>query len=112
MRSGLRLYVTLLGAHLRSRMQYRASFLTEISGNFLVTTLDLVALFILMNRFRQIGGWNLAEVAFLYGTSTISFTVAEIFCGAVLTTCTGTCSTFVCTVRPNFERMAFFMASF
>jgi ABC-2 type transport system permease protein len=63
-------------------MQYRASFLFELAGNFLVTTLDLIALFILMTRFRQIGGWNLAEVAFLYGTSTVSFTVAELISGA------------------------------
>lgn len=78
----LRLYFLLLGAHLRSQMQYRASFLFELAGNFLVTTLDFIALFILMTRFRQIGGWNLAEVAFLYGTSTVSFTLAEILSGA------------------------------
>lgn len=77
-----RLYVRLLGAHLRSQMQYRASFLFEASGNFVVTTLDFIALFILMTRFREIGGWRLAEVAFLYGTSTVSFSLAEIVSGA------------------------------
>jgi ABC-2 type transport system permease protein len=63
-------------------MQYRVSFLAELIGNFVVTALDFAALTILLTRFRSIGGWSLAEVAFLYGTSTVSFSTAEILAGA------------------------------
>ncbi|OIO91742.1 MAG: hypothetical protein AUK03_10640 [Anaerolineae bacterium CG2_30_64_16] len=58
----LRLYFRLIGAQLRSEMQYRASFLAELIGNFAVTTLDFVALVILLNRFQAIGGWTIEEI--------------------------------------------------
>ena len=80
-RARIRLYFLLLGAQLRSEMQYRVSFLAEIAGCFAVTALDFVALVILMTRFRSIGNWTLGEVAFLYGTSTVSFCLAELFVG-------------------------------
>lgn len=76
------LYFRLLGAEMRSGMQYRVSFVAEVLGCFLVTCLDFIALFLLMTRFRTIGDWTLAEVAFLYGTSSISFSVAELAAGS------------------------------
>jgi len=77
----LRLYIRLIGAQIRSEMQYRASLLAETFGAFLVTALDFAAIVILLNRFQGIGGWSLAEVAFLYGASSISFTLAELNAG-------------------------------
>jgi ABC-2 type transport system permease protein len=78
----LGLYLRLIGAQVRSEMQYRASFLAELIGNFAVTALDFAAMLILLNRFHSVGSWSLAEVAFLYGTSTVSFSLAELFAGA------------------------------
>ncbi len=77
-----RLYLRLMGAQLRSEMQYRTSFLAELTGNLLVTGLDFAMLLILLNRFRSIGGWTLPEVAFLYGMSAVSFSLAELSVGA------------------------------
>ncbi len=77
-----RLYFRLLGAQVRSEMQYRVSFAAELVGNLVVTALDFAAIAILLTRFRSIGGWSLAEVAFLYGTSSVSFSLAELFAGA------------------------------
>ena len=76
------LYFRLMSAHLRSQMQYRASFIAEFIGNLLVTGLDFALVAILLTRFRAIGGWTLAEVVFLYGTSAVSFSLAELFVGA------------------------------
>jgi len=76
-----RLYFRLIAAQIRSQMQYRASFAAELLGSFLITGLDFVAVVILLNRFAAIGGWTLGEVAFLYGTSTISFSLAELLVG-------------------------------
>jgi ABC-2 type transport system permease protein len=76
-----RLYLRLIAAQIRSQMQYRASFVTEIIGSFLITILDFITVVILLNRFQSIGGWTLAEVALLYGTSAISFSLAELFTG-------------------------------
>jgi ABC-2 type transport system permease protein len=81
MRYYLRLYFRLIGAQVRSEMQYRASFIAEFVGNLLVTGLDFAMLVILLNRFTAIGGWTLPEVAFLYGASAVSFSLAELFVG-------------------------------
>jgi ABC-2 type transport system permease protein len=77
----VRLYPKLIGAQIRSQMQYRVSFAAELVGCFLITGLDFVALAILLTRFQAIGAWTLAEVALLYGTSAISFSLTELFSG-------------------------------
>ncbi len=82
MRHYLTLYRRLLAAQLRSEMQYRASFIAELVGNLLVTGLDFALVAILLLRFNAIGGWGLAEVVFLYGTSAVSFSLAELLVGA------------------------------
>jgi ABC-2 type transport system permease protein len=76
------LYVRLMGAQLRGQMQYRASFIAELIGNFMITALDFALVAILLVRFRAIGGWTLAEVVFLFGSSSISLALAELFVGS------------------------------
>ncbi len=81
MRYLLPLYFRLIGAQIRSELQYRASLLAETFGAFIITALDFVAIAILLSRFQGIAGWTLAEVALLYGVSTISFSLAELHAG-------------------------------
>lgn len=76
------LYFRLIGVQVRSAMQYRASFITELFGNFVVTLLDFLAMVLLLTRFQVIGTWGLPEVALLYGTSAVSLSLAEVFGGA------------------------------
>lgn len=78
----VRLYFRLTGAHLRSEMQYRASFIAQVFGTFLITALDFAMVAILLTRFSALGGWTLPEVLFLYGTSAVSFSLAELTVGA------------------------------
>lgn len=80
-RAYLGLYFRLIASRIRSQMQYRVSFAAELLGNVLITGLDFAMVAILLTRFRSIGGWTLAEVAFLYGTSAVSFSVAELLIG-------------------------------
>ncbi|MGE5603522.1 MAG: ABC transporter permease [Nitrososphaerales archaeon] len=77
----LPLYFRLISSRIRSQMQYRVSFSAELLGTVLITGLDFAMVAILLTRFRAIGGWTLAEVAFLYGTSAVSFSVAELLIG-------------------------------
>jgi ABC-2 type transport system permease protein len=77
----LPLYRRLISANLRSQMQYRVSFVADLIGNFLITILDLAMVGILLTRFRAIGGWTLGEVLFLYGSSAVSFSLAELLVG-------------------------------
>lgn len=73
-----RLYFRLIGAQLRSRLQYKANLVIESIAQFLVTFIDFAAVAVLFSRFPTLQGWTLSEVAFLYGTSAVSFTLAQL----------------------------------
>ena len=73
----LRLYAKLLMISLRAQMEYRASFIMQSLGNFLITGVEFLAVCVLFGRFGQVDGWSLPEVALLYGLVSISFAVAE-----------------------------------
>lgn len=71
------LYLRLIGACVRSQMQYRASFWIEMLGFLLVTGLEFATITIVLLRFETVGGWTLAEVALLYGLTSCAFSLAE-----------------------------------
>jgi len=71
------LYRRLVGAQLRSQMQYRASFLFDFVAQFIGSIVDFAAVAVLFTRFPTIGGWSLGEVALLYGLSALSFALAD-----------------------------------
>lgn len=76
--SSLRAYLSLMGASLRSQMEYRRAFLLEFAGRFILTGLELVALLIIFENVNSILGWSRWEVVYLYGIVNVSFGVAEI----------------------------------
>ena len=75
----LSLYFKLIGARIRAQMQYKVSFWMELLGFALVTGLEFAAVAILLGRFKAIVGWSIAEVALLYGMTSIAFGLAEMF---------------------------------
>lgn len=78
---GLRAYGLIVAMWVRSTMAYRASFLMMAAGNFAATALDFVAILIMFSHVRTLGGFSLPEVAFLYGTTSTSFGLADLFLG-------------------------------
>jgi ABC-2 type transport system permease protein len=58
-------------------MQYRASFTLDLVGFMLATALEFVVIAVLFTRFPSIGGWGVAEVALLYGMTSVAFSLAE-----------------------------------
>lgn len=78
MRSGLDLYRRLVAAQLRSQMAYRASFLVDALGTVAVTGLEFAALALVFGRFDGLGGWDLPEVAVLFGLVTLAFGLADL----------------------------------
>ena len=58
-------------------MQYRASFILQVFGQFIVTAVDFIAIIFLFNKFGTIKGWSLWEVGLLYGMTSVSFAIAE-----------------------------------
>jgi ABC-2 type transport system permease protein len=77
--NALRLYGRYASISLRSQLEYRASFVMQSVGQFLVTGLEFVGIWALFDRFGQIRGWRLEEVAFFYGTISIAWALADAF---------------------------------
>jgi ABC-2 type transport system permease protein len=65
-------------ASLRSQAQYPGSAVLLTVGNFLGTGVELVALFALFERFGNIDGWRLGEVALFYALVNLQFAIAEL----------------------------------
>lgn len=82
-RRNARLYRRLAGARARSDLQYRASLAMFSVGTLLITGLDFVSIAILFGQVQALAGWSLPEVAFLYGTSGVSFGLADLAVGSV-----------------------------
>lgn len=77
----LRLYRRLVGAQVRSQLQYRVSFALELVGMFLFAFVDLVAILVIFHNVPQLAGWSLAEVAFLYATAMLAFAFTDMVIG-------------------------------
>jgi ABC-2 type transport system permease protein len=78
----LSIYRRLIGVQIRSQMQYRFAFLMDIMATALVVLLEFSSLALVFERFDNIKGWALGEVAFLYGLVEFSFGLMDmIFSG-------------------------------
>lgn len=83
MAESLTLYRALIGARVRSDLQYRTSFVLFTISQFAVTFLDFVAVLIVFSNVDTLAGWSLAEVAFLYGLANLAFGLADVFVSPV-----------------------------
>lgn len=79
MREVLRLYVRLVGASLRSLMQYKFSFLVTFSLQFLISIADFLVVLAVLLNFRSLGGWNMYQVGVLYGVTSCSMGLYRTF---------------------------------
>lgn len=77
------LYGRLIGAQLKSQMQYRVSFLLALVGSFAVNLAEFGVVLVLFSRVPLMAGWSLAEVGLLYGISGTAFAVADTFAAAL-----------------------------
>ena len=77
----LLLYRRLVGARVRSQLQYRASFALDIVAMFLITFLDFGAILVIFSNVPELGDWSVAEVALLYGIGGIAFALTDMVIG-------------------------------
>ena len=75
--NAIRLYGRYASISLRGQMEYRASFLMQTAGQFVVTGIEFLGIWALFSRFGQIRGWTLPEVAFFYGLISITWSIAD-----------------------------------
>jgi ABC-2 type transport system permease protein len=77
----LGIYRRLIGARIRSQLQYRLSFWLNLLGTALLTFLDFAAILVLFHQVDALGGWTVAEVGVLYGISCVAFALADMIFG-------------------------------
>ena len=75
--NGLRLYFRYAGVSLRSQLQYRASMIMQSLGAFVITGVEMLAIWALFARFGHIRGWTLPEIALFYGLISISWALCD-----------------------------------
>ena len=78
MGDGLRLYLRYLEISIRSQLQYRASTTMLGIGSLLITVIEFVGIWALFQRFGNLRGWTLPEVALLYGMAESTFALSRI----------------------------------
>jgi ABC-2 type transport system permease protein len=76
--SRLGIYARLAGSRVRGQTQYRFSFVLQLIGTFLFTFLDFVAILVIFQHLHRLGSWSFPEIAFLYGSSYITFKLADL----------------------------------
>ncbi|MGF7060432.1 ABC transporter permease [Brassicibacter mesophilus] len=75
----MKLYLRYMSILFKSQMEYRTSFILLSIGQFFVPFLVFVSTFLLFQRFPNIGGWSLYEVALCYSVIHIAFSLSECF---------------------------------
>ncbi len=71
------LFTRLVLASLSGQARYPASALMLTVGQFLVTGIEVVAVWALFDRFGDVQGWRIGEVALFYGLVNCMFAVAD-----------------------------------
>jgi ABC-2 type transport system permease protein len=71
------------GMWIRSTLAYRTSFVLTTLGNGALTALDFVGILLMFSQVDSLGGYGLAEIAFLYGTAGTAFGLADLFAGSL-----------------------------
>jgi ABC-2 type transport system permease protein len=75
------LWRRLIGAQVRSQLQYRMSFALDLVGAFLISFIDFLAVLVIFHNVHQLGVWSVREVALLYAFSSISFALTDLGIG-------------------------------
>ncbi len=78
---GLALYGRLVAARIRSQLQYPGSFALQTTGMFVLSFLDFVEILVIFANVPALGGWSIAEVALLYGISSLTFALTDLAIG-------------------------------
>lgn len=77
------IYKVMAGARIRADWQYRGPFIGYTITQGLVTVLDFLQIAVIFGQVRELAGWSVTEVAFLYGTSSLSFHLGDVFISQV-----------------------------
>ena len=74
---GLMLLWQFFTLSLRTQLQYRISFFLLTLSQFVSTFVDILAIWVLFDRFKTLQGWSLPELCLIYGIIHMGFAIAE-----------------------------------
>lgn len=63
----IRAGLILLGGAFRATAQYRANIFSHMAAGAAFQTIGLIGLWVILNRFGDVGGWSITDVALMYG---------------------------------------------
>jgi ABC-2 type transport system permease protein len=76
------LYWRLISIQIRSQLQYPGSFWLDVFGTGIALATFFTSLALILQRFGNLGGWSIGEIAFLFGMLETSFGLMDmIFAG-------------------------------
>ena len=64
---------------MKSALQYRSSLLMQVIAQIVLTGGELLAVTVLLSRFRVVGHWQAMEIMFFFGVMQASFALTELF---------------------------------
>lgn len=79
MRRKIRLYRKYVSIVVRGMMQYKASFLLNSLGQFLVSFSVFLGIYFMFRRFHQVRGYSYSEVLLCYAIVLMEFSLAEMW---------------------------------
>jgi ABC-2 type transport system permease protein len=83
LRHDLRAFWLLATMWVRVDLTYRASFVAMTLASLVITGIDFAAILVMFGNVRQLGGFGLAEIALLYGGTSVALGVADLVVGNV-----------------------------
>jgi ABC-2 type transport system permease protein len=75
------LWRRLIGAQVRSQLQYRLSMTLDFVGSGLISFVDFLAVLVIFHNVPRLDTWTVREVALLYALSSISFALTDMLIG-------------------------------
>lgn len=76
-RDDFRLYPRLIGASVRSQMQYKLAFVLRSAADFMLIVSELLPTYFLVRFFGGLEGWTFPQLALLYGMVELSWATVE-----------------------------------
>lgn len=76
--NALALYGRYVSASLRAQAQYPAATLMLTAGHCAATSIEILGVFALFDRFGPVGGWTFGEAALFYALINITFSLADL----------------------------------
>ncbi len=77
MASRAEIYRRVAFSRVRAHFQYRTSFVLQFLGAFFLNFLEFIGVLVIFHHLSFLAGWSLAEIAFLYGSSSFMFKLAD-----------------------------------